>query len=500
MQLTLLLSVFVVAACGLVYELIAGSLATYLLGDSVTQFSLVIGLYLFAMGGGSYLSRYLVKGVVRRFISIEILVGLVGGSSAAVLYWVYALQPAAFQPLLYAFILLIGLLVGLEIPLVMRILKRTYTLKDLVSQVLTFDYIGALLVSIAFPLLLVPHWGLIKTAFLFGILNVLVALWAIYIFRAEIGERRWLVLPALGALAFLGTGLVAAEQLTVVAEKKFLGGEIIYAEQSRYQRVVVNRWHDEIRLFLNGNLQFNSRDEHRYHEALVHPGLATLPHARRVLILGGGDGMAAREVLKYPQVESVTLVDLDANVTRLFRDSPLLRRLNHDALHSPKVTVVNADAFAWLENNTQSFDFIIIDFPDPSQHAIGKLYTTTFYKLLERHLSHTGWAVMQATSPLFARQSFWCVVTTLESVGFRTFPYHANVPSFGEWGYILIGKRQYVPPERYTFPMRYLTPEVTSSLFQFPQDMSRVPADINRLDNQILVHYFEAEWGQVTGY
>ena len=198
-----------------------------------------------------------------------------------------------------------------------------------------------------------------------------------------------------------------------------------------------------MRLFLNGNLQFHSRDEYRYHEALVHPALAAHGAPQRVLVLGGGDGMAVREVLKHASVERVTLVELDPHMTQLFSTAPLLRDLNGDALRSPKVTIVNADAFGWLEQHDEMFDAIVVDFPDPTNFSIGKLYTRAFYELLERHLSASGYAVVQTTSPLIARKSFWTVATTIEAAGLATTPYHAHVPSFGEWGFIVASRRPF---------------------------------------------------------
>ena len=194
----LILSVFVVASCGLAYELIAGALASYLLGDSVTQFSTIIGTYLFSMGIGSYLSRFFERQLPAHFLRIELLVALVGGALPALLFVANAWLPGAFRFLLYTLVLLVGTLVGLEIPLVMRILKRNVALKDLVSQVLTFDYLGALAVSVAFPLLLVPKLGLVRTGLLFGLMNATVALWALWLFRAELRHFKSHVAASLG--------------------------------------------------------------------------------------------------------------------------------------------------------------------------------------------------------------------------------------------------------------------------------------------------------------
>src|SRR5262249_40014429 len=181
-------------------------------------------------------------------------------------------------------------------------------------------------------------------------------------------------------------------------------------------------------------------------EALVHPGLASVPGARRVLILGGGDGLAVREILKYPQVENVTLVDLDPEMTRLFSQNAMLATLNNRSLLSPKVHVVNADAFLWVDSAPDVFDFVVVDFPDPTNYSLGKLYTTVFYSALGHHLSDRGAFVVQSTSPMFARKSFWCIAETIEQAGFRVFPYHAYVPAFGEWGFILAARHEYAPP------------------------------------------------------
>ena len=501
MQRPLLVSVFIVASCGLAYELIAGALASYLLGDSVMQFSTVIGVYLFAMGIGSWLSKHVgsasVSGLLVRFIQIELLVGLLGGLSAGLLFLLFTLHAVPFRFTLYGLVLLIGILVGLEIPLIMRILKREVAFKDLVAQVLTFDYIGALAVSVLFPLLLAPHLGLVRSALLFGLLNAAVAAWALWLFRLQIGPMVVLRTQCIAVIGALAIAFGFAGTFVSLAEANLYNEDIVHAESSPYQRIVVTRWRDEIRLYLNHNLQFSSRDEYRYHEALVHPGLAALPGARKILVLGGGDGMAVREILKYPQVDSITLVDLDPRMTELFSQSPMLVGLNGGALSSPKLKIINADALQWLEQSQEMFDFVVADFPDPSNHSLGKLYSTAFYRLLKQHVAETGRIVVQATSPMYARESFWTVVATLEAAGWQTAPYHALVPSFGEWGYILAGRREYRPPVSIPVPTRFVTPDALPALFHFPADMAHIPTEPNRLDNQNLVRVFEREWGRV---
>jgi spermidine synthase len=505
-ELALLASVFVVAACGLVYELAAGALASWLLGDSVLQFSTVIGTYLFAMGLGSWASRHLQRQLVAQFLRIELLVGLFGGLMPALLLAAHASLPAhagaAFRVLLYALVGLIGVLVGLEIPLVMRILKRHFAprwaLSELVSQVLTFDYLGALVVAVAFPLLFVPHLGIVRTGVFFGLLNAAVAVWALLLFRAELRRWRAHALACAAVVGLLAAAMLGADRLSTWAEDRFYGDDIIVRETSPYQRVVVTAGTAGVRLFLNGNLQFHSRDEYRYHETLVHPALAAHGAPRRVLVLGGGDGLALREVLKYPGVEHVTLVELDAQMTQLFARHPALVALNAGALASPRVTIVNADAYSWLEQNRDVFDLVLIDFPDPTNFALGKLYTTSFYQRADQALAAGGWMVVQTTSPLIARKSFWTVVTTLEAVGLTTMPLHVHVPSFGEWGFVIAGRRPWRVPTALPPGLRFLSLEGLPALLQFPPDMARVAAEPNRLSNQVLVGTFEEEWGKVA--
>ena len=500
-EIALLASVFVVAACGLVYELAAGALASYLLGDSILQFSTVIGAYLFAMGVGSYLSRFFERQLPAHFLRIELLVALIGGALPATLFIASAYTPGSFRFLLYALVFLVGVLVGLEIPLVMRILKRNVALKDLVSQVLTFDYLGALLVSVAFPLVLVPQLGLIRTGLLFGLMNAVVAVWALWLFRHELRQFAAHVLACGATLALLLAAFAGADHITTLAEDKFYQDRIVFTAQSPYQRIVVTQGKLGHRLFLNGNLQFAERDEYRYHEALVHPAMAAFSSSsgpKKVAVLGGGDGMAVREILKYSGVESVTLVELDPAMTRLFSEQPTLVRLNGASLKSPKVKIINTDAFQWLESTGETFDVIVVDFPDPTNFSIGKLYTNSFYALLDKRLAASGYAVIQTTSPLVARQSFWTVVQTIESVGLTAMPYHANVPSFGEWGYIIASHRPWRMPSALPEGLRFLNLQTLAVLFDFSVDMARVPAEVNRLSNQVLVTTYETEWGKVA--
>lgn len=495
----LFLNVFVIATCGLIYELLAGTLSSYVLGDSITQFSLIIGIYLFAMGVGSWLSRFIEKHVAEKFVEIELAVAVIGGFSAPLLFLTFA-HLSYFGVVLYGMVFIIGTLVGLEIPLLMRILQDEMDFKDLVSRVLAFDYIGALAASLLFPLFLVPKLGLNRTSLLFGMINAIVGIWGTWLLLPLIKKNVTLMrIKGFVILTLLAVAFIKADKLTTMAEDALFVDNIIYAKSSSYQRIIVTKGKTGYALFLNGNLQFNSFDEYRYHEALVHPAFASsTSDPKRILVLGGGDGLAMREILKYSSVEYVQLVDLDPEMTRVSYSVPALGELNRHAFDDPRVHVTNADAFVWMETQIEPFDVVVIDFPDPNNFALGKLYTTRFYNLLKSKIKPDTSVVVQTTSPLIARKSFWCIVKTLESVGFTVKPYQTTVPSFGVWGYALAKLEPFETPVKPVpdIELHFLNDNTFASIFEFPTDTSR-PAEeleINRLDNQALVRYYETEW------
>ncbi|HEY1549041.1 MAG TPA: polyamine aminopropyltransferase [Kofleriaceae bacterium] len=491
----LYLNVFVVAICGLVYELLAGTLGSYLLGDSVTQFSLVIGLYLSAMGLGAYVSRKLDGQLARRFIEIELAVAIVGGLSAPVLFLCFG-TVVHFQVVLLAFVAAIGVLVGLELPILMRLLEGQVAFKDLISRVLTFDYIGALAASLMFPLVLVPKLGLVRSSLAMGCANAVVALWGTWLLAPQLGKRAFglRVRGAIVLIAMIG-GVVIADYFTTWAEDEQYADPVVYTKQTTYQRIVVTHGKAGFQLFLNGNLQFSSADEYRYHEALVHPVMAAADAPpKNVLILGGGDGLALREVLTYKTVEHATLVDLDPAMTQLSVHFPALAELNHHSFADPRVTVINDDALVWLDAHPGTYDAIVVDFPDPNTFALGKLFTKLFYRRVRAHLAPTGAVVVQATSPLFARRSYWCIADTMAAAGLSVQPYQVTVPSFGVWGYVLARTHAFDPPTHVPPKLRFLNDQALAAMFEFPADETHVPVEINQLDNQALVRYYEREW------
>lgn len=491
----LFLNVLVIAACGLIYELLAGTVASYVLGDSVTQFSLIIGLYLSALGVGAWLSRFLDRDLAARFVDVELAVALIGGLSAPLLFLGFS-RLEWFRLFLYLVVFAIGTLVGLELPILMRILKEELDFKELVSRVLSFDYIGSLVAAVLFPMFLVPRLGLVRTSIVFGLLNAAVGLYGTWLLRPLLRGVFVLRVRAAIVTVILLAALFRADRLTTLAEDELYADDIVFSTSSPYQRILVTKNAAGFQLFLNGNLQFSSADEYRYHEALVHPALSSLNAPRRVLILGGGDGLALREVLKYPSVQEVTLVDLDPKMTSLWRAFPPLGALNHRSFADPRVRVVNEDAMIWIERAGDRFDAAIIDFPDPSSFAIGKLYTTRFYRLLRGRLNPDAAISVQCTSPLNAPRAYWCIIRTMEAAGLYVRPYQTTVPSFGVWGFALARLQPFDVPPHVRVAARFLDDPTLAAMFVFPRDMAAVPVEINRLDNQMLVRYYEEEWGK----
>lgn len=497
-EMLLLLAVFTIATCGLVYELVAGTLASYLLGDSVKQFSLIIGVYLFSMGVGSYFSKFLRRNMLNTFVEIEILVGLVGGLSSVVLFLLFE-SVGYFQLILYFLVFVTGCLVGLEIPLLMNILKDRVAFRDLVSNVFTFDYIGALLASILFPLVLVPHLGVMRTSLFFGMINIGIAIALCFLLQKEL-RRVWILkAKAIGSFVLLLVVFIFSPAILEYSESQLYGENIIYSHTTPYQRIVLTHKKSDYRLYLNNNLQFSSADEYRYHEALVHPAMSIAKKVENVLVMGGGDGLAVREILKYPDVKKVTLVDLDQGMTRLFETNAILTGFNHDALNDQKVTVHNADAYLWARESKQKYDVVVIDFPDPSNYSLGKLYSLSFYRTLQHLLKPESVVVVQTTSPHFAPKSFWCVNQTMKQVFPKVDAYHAYVPSFGEWGFTIASTdatADFNHVNRKAQKLRFYDYNFARFNY-FSKDMVADGIEINRLDNQILVRYFDEEWGKL---
>lgn len=494
----LMFTTFVISGCSMVYELLISSVSSYLLGDSILQFSITIGLYMCAMGLGSYLSKFIKTQLFDWFIFVEIGVGILGGTSSILLF-LANVYLEIYSLVMYSEIVLIGTLVGLEIPLLTRIIEENAgNLRITLSSIFSFDYIGGLAGSIAFPLLLLPQLGYFSTAFLVGAMNLGISLFILYSYRRYIGRTAlWKIIIYISGAGMI-LGMLFSENLASGIEQGLYRDKVIYSEQTPYQKLVLTKHKDDVRLYINGNIQFSSSDEYRYHEALVHVPMSAANKREKVLILGGGDGLAVREVLKYKEVQQIDLVDLDAGVTELCRSNKDIKKLNEGSLDSSKLKIYNEDAYEFLESNMGKdvYDVILVDMPDPNSETVNKLYTDLFYRLCSRNLSDEGVMAVQSTSPYYAGDAFWCIHETVKQEMPFVYPYHVQVPSFGDWGFQLASKIE-IQIENLTLQQegKFLTQDNLQGIFLFGEDeRSKKELEVNSLSSpKLLQYYLEAE-------
>lgn len=472
--LVLLASIAIVALCGIVYELIIGTVSSYLLGNSVYQFSITIGFFMCAMGLGSYLSKFIGGNLVATFIVVEVALALVGGICSLALFFAFPFAPALYKIVMFAFILAIGTFVGLEIPILTRILAQTSGTRRSIANVMSLDYVGALVGSVAFPLMLLPSLGLVRASFAIGLINIFVALLNVVWLRSYLKNANRMLAIVAGALALLMVLLFMGSRLTSMAQHHLYYDQVIWSKQTPYQMLVVTNdlRRNDLRLFIDGHIQFSQTDEHRYHEALVHPAMSYPGRAERILVMGGGDGLAVREILKHPSVTRIDLVDLDPAMTRIGHDFAPLVRLNKAALHDRRVYIYNEDAFVFINTPGPLYDRVILDFPDPHNEAIAKLYSEEFYTMLSRRMSPDGVIVTQSSSPFFARRTFWSIHATMTKVFRDTTSYQLPIPAFGIWGFNMATKSQAEGPGPVTVPTRYLTDAVFTASKTFGKDVS----------------------------
>ncbi len=475
-QAVLLATNMIEEISGILYEMIIGKDSCYLLGNSVYQFSLTIGFFMFAMGVGSHLSRFIGGRLIETFVHVEMALAIVGGLCSITLFMVFPAAPQFYTATMFAFIFVIGCLVGVEIPLLTRVLAERHGTRRSIADVLSLDYVGALIGSVAFPLLLLPTLGLIASSFAIGLINISVAILNVIWLRDHLAAPGRTLAAAIGAFGLLILLTLSANRITSYAQDHLYFDQIVWKRQSPYQSLVVTHsWpHRDLRLFIDGHLQFSAQDEHRYHEALVHPVMSVGGAApARVLILGGGDGLAAREVLKHDAVQTIDLVDLDPDMTWLGENFPPVVELNKGSLQAPEVSIYNQDAFVFVRNTDVRYDRVIIDFPDPHNEAISKLYSQEFYAMVMGRLAPGGAMVTQSSSPFFARRTFWAVAATIESIFPKTVSYNVQVPSFGVWGFHLAFKDADASVGPAPKDLAFMSDAVFAAAQVFPCDLSR---------------------------
>lgn len=497
----LLAAVFVCAACGLVYELALVALGSYLLGDAVTQASIVLSVMICAMGVGSLAAKPLQRWPVPAFAAVELTLALVGGLSVMALYASFAWLDL-YRPALLVVASLIGVLIGAEIPILTTLLHRIHAQEPghTVADLFAADYVGALVGGLAFPFLLLPRFGHLQGALLVGAVNLVAGGLVVgVLFRGSLVRRASVLVGGFAVVVagVLGAAALRAARFEVDARQVLYDDPVVHAERSAYQEVVLTRaTTGDVRLYLDGDLQFSSVDEYRYHEALVHPAMSG-GRRDRVLVLGGGDGLALREVLRHDDVDEVVLVDLDPAVVDLARTDDRIRRLNEGAFEDPRVSLVHADAFRWLRGDVGSFDVVIADLPDPDAPSTAKLYSVELYGLVHRSLADGGRLVVQAGSPYFAPDAFWCIERTVAAAGFETTPYHVDVPSFGDWGFVIAASLG--PDLRVDAgvarELRFLDEGVLRAATTFPPDRARRDLDPSTLLRPSILDHVRRGWG-----
>lgn len=483
----------VVALCGIVYELIIGTVSSYLLGNSVYQFSLTIGFFMFAMGIGSYVSRFFVGNLIQTFVYVELILALIGGLCSISLFLLFPTTPWFYTVGMFTFISTIGFLVGLEIPLLTRVLSERSTTRESIADVLSLDYIGALIGSVAFPILLLPSLGLITASFAIGLTNAAVALLNVFWLRDYLDNPKRMLGYAIGTIVLLFVLTLLAGKITAFAQNHLYFDRVVWRKQTQYQSLVVtNTWQkNDVRLFIDGHLQFAEADEYRYHEALVHPVLSWGPEPKKVLVLGGGDGLAIREILKHPSVSHIDLVDLDPEMTKLGQTFAPIVKLNQGSMSSPIVNVYNQDAFLFVKETDQVYDRVIIDFPDPHNEALSKLYSVEFYAMVAAIMSDDATLVTQSSSPFFAPHSYWTVARTLEDIFPDIISYQMSIPSFGIWGFHMASKLPDGTLGDFPENLRSLNKDSFSAARVFSNDLTpKKPLGVNSIFNPTIYQLY----------
>ncbi|WP_163526583.1 polyamine aminopropyltransferase [Halobacillus ihumii] len=496
----------IVSICGIIFEVLFGALGSYILGDGVKQYTLTISLFLTGMGIGASLSEKVMKRLIITFVWIEFMVALIGGFSSFMMFGMTAFAPAGSDALfLYLITFTVGALTGVELPILIRKANEIgVELSRSTARVLFSDYAGGLIGGLLFAFYLRPQMGMVKSAFFVACINLGVAVIVLYLFRYEIKKMAIHVTAAVVIGVLLVGGLFFGEEMAFSFEQKLYKDPIIYMEESAYQKIVLTKEQGDTRLYLNGSLQFSSSDEHRYHETLVHLPMAQAESHKEVLVLGGGDGLAARELLEYSDVEEITLVDLDPAVTNLAKTNHHLFKLNEGSLLDERVTVHNKDAFQFLEKAEQFYNVIIIDLPDPNNESLNKLYTREFYSLVRNHLEPGGAAMIQATSPVFATEVYWTISETVAATGLNIENFHVGIPSFGDWGFVMASREPIdVSQLEITKETEFLTSDLLKSLTVFGKDEDReivnkdgeiVSLEPNTLIDPNLIQKYEHAW------
>ncbi|MDF3819769.1 polyamine aminopropyltransferase [Leptospira sp. 96542] len=476
--------ILIASSVAIVFELLIGTICTYLNGDAGFQLSLTVGIFLGGMGIGAYQTKNFKHKLTNKLIFIQISTSLLGGFSGLMLYTSYYIISDSFILFMILILAAISILIGMEVPILAELLRKSLKENNAFAKTLSFDYFGSLIGSLVFPLILLPTFGTVKTAFVVGLINLTSPI----LLRNFISKTQKKLADCLiiFVTSLLIVGLYYSEKSIRFFEHKIYKDEILYTETTKFQRIVLTKFDDDLRLYSDKELQFSSRDEYRYHESLVHPALALLKKKSEVLIIGGGDGLAVRELLKETQIKNITLVDIDEKITHLAKNFPLLKKLNRNSLSDKKVNIIHTDGYRFLLNSKVKYDLIILDFPDPRTETIARLYSHEFYLLCRKRLDPEGLLITQASSPYYAREIFWCINDTLKAVFKNTIPYRIYIPSFGEWGFIIANRNSF-DNINLNLDSKYLNPTILKNSIYFDTDTNQIEKSvISTLENPVV--------------
>lgn len=503
----LMLALLATGMAGIVAEYILATLATYFLGDSVFQWTIILSLMLFSMGLGSRISRWIKSNLESWFIGIEFTLSILTSLSSG---FVYLMMPhfSNLAPAIYILAVLIGILIGMEIPLVTRINAKNASLRTNISEVMEKDYFGALLGGLFFAFIGIRYLGITYTPFVVGVVNLIVAVTVFsYVKKDMLAKlRKGLTAAMVGVVGLIGVGIYFAEPLALYANQNLYTGKVVFSEQTPYQKITITQWKEHYWLYLNQGKQLSTFDEAWYHEPLVHPAVQMAEHPKEVLVMGAGDGCAIRELLKYPEIEKITLVDLDSVMTSVGKYHEIMRMVNEDAYFSERVEVINGDAFTFLDQTERFFDVIIADFPDPRSIDLSRLYSKEMYNLVYWRLRPRGVFITQAASPYYTTKAYRCIEKTMEAANFNVLPIRNHIYTFGEWGWI-IGTKE-LPQSRMkelllksdvsNIETKFLTNESLPLLTTFGKDLVEIDSVeivVNSIYNPILYRYYgEGNW------
>jgi spermidine synthase len=509
-------SVFFSGMSSMMNEFNLSSISSMILGNANEQWAMTIGIMLLAMGVGGFTQRFLDDSkLMLKFMGVELLLSVMGSFAPIIIYGAYAFLPEHFTLIHYFCIFSIGFLVGFEVPLAIRIIEQYKPkLSDNLGFVFGSEYVGTFIGALIFASLILGYVAFTEASFMISGVNLIVALISFTYFitvinkKLEISERinaKFMSLLVILSISLMTYGYMNIKKWEIGIEQKLYADPIVETFTSKYQHIVLtkNPRKENFRMYINGNTQWSQDDEHMYHDMTVHPIMALTENHDNILVLGGGDGMAVRELKKYSTIKNITLVDLDAKMINFSKTNKTMRLLNEDAFVGVKTIVPKAvfegrtvkhrvevekgkfktvanlntvfiDANNFLNEVKGKFDVVIIDLPDPSTVELSKLYSKEFYMNLKRRMTKDAMVVIQSTSPHHAKESYLAIGRTLASAGFNTKAYHQNIPSFGEWGWWLgwksvntVNLNEKIESSTVIENTKFITDEVMKSSFIF---------------------------------